>query len=81
MPISKLPDFPSYLGFYFLWSILGWSVFILCVVLLIFHHWIIAIGVAVVAIVLFWRHFMSIERRRRFRLRFSNSSLKKVNER
>lgn len=71
MPINKMPDFPSYIGYWLLWLVVGFVVWLFSIALFWSGHWITG-GIAILAtIALYFRHGMAIAKQRERWLRFS----------
>ncbi|MDA9546141.1 hypothetical protein ACM43_17260 [Bradyrhizobium sp. CCBAU 45321] len=71
MPINKMPDFPSYIGYLLLWLVAGFVVWLFIIALFGSGHWIIGVIVILATIALYFRHGRAIAKRRERRLRFS----------
>lgn len=71
MPINKMPDYPSYIGYWFLWLVAGFVVWLFSIALFWSGHWIIGVIAILATIALYFRHGMAIAKQRERRLRFS----------
>ncbi|WP_156952147.1 hypothetical protein [Bradyrhizobium sp. WSM1743] len=71
MPINKMPDFPSYIGYWLLWLVAGFVVWLFSIALFWSGHWIIGVIVILATIALYFRHGRAIAKQRERWLRFS----------
>lgn len=71
MPINKMPDFPSYSGYWLLWLVAGFVVWLFVIALFWSGHWIPGVIVFLATIALYFRHGMAIAKHREQWLRFS----------
>jgi hypothetical protein len=71
MPTNKMPDFPSYMGYWLLWIVVGFVVFLFCIALFLSGHWIICATTILATIILYFRHGMGIAKQRERGSRFS----------
>ncbi|MBB4361444.1 protein-S-isoprenylcysteine O-methyltransferase Ste14 [Bradyrhizobium sp. CIR18] len=71
MPINKMPDFPSYFGYWLLWLVAGFVVWLFSIALFWSGHWIIGVMAILATIAVYFRHGMAIAKQRERWLRFS----------
>lgn len=71
MPISKIPDLPSYIRYWLLWLVMGFVVWLLIIALFWSGHWIIGVIAILATIAVYFRHGMAIAKQRERWLRFS----------
>lgn len=71
MPINKMPDYPSYIGYWFLWLVAGFVVWLFSIALFWSGHWIIGVIAILATIALYFRQGRAIATQRERRLWFS----------